>query len=170
MIMSGGNTFTGVTGKAYTGAAAPTQIDDPDIRLALANLWLPFTVTYLARSGPVLLFEIAGANFQLTTDQPLFQVYAGTSYAVTEVVARRRTGAASVACAGGLYDAASKGGNAIIAAAQSWVTLASGVIVKAALAAIDATTLFTATPILSLTTGSTAAITADVAVYGYDLT
>jgi len=87
---------------------------------------------------------------------------------VTNVVARQRSGAASVACAGGVYDAAAKGGNAWVAAAQSWVTLASGVIVQAAVAVT--TVLGSTALILSLTTGSTAAITGDVEVFGIDLT
>lgn len=74
-----------------------------------------------------------------------------------------------MACAGGIYDTAAKGGNAIVAAAQSWVTLASGVIVTGTLAALTQTTLLSNTPILSLTTGSTAACTADIYIYGVDL-
>ena len=120
--------------------------------------------------GTILLFQIQGANFQLTTDQQLTRMYAGANYAVTAILARQRSGAASVTCAGGIYDAASKGGNAIVAAGQNWVTLASGVMVTAAVASLGATTVLANTPYLSLTTGSTAAITADVYVYGYDIT
>lgn len=117
-----------------------------------------------------LLFKLTGANFQLTTDQAFTAVaFGGVNYWPLHIVARQRTGAASVACAGGIYDAASKGGNAIVAAGQSWVTLASGVIVAATRAALADTTLLSATPILSLTTGSTAAITGDVFIYGVDI-
>jgi hypothetical protein len=121
-------------------------------------------------AGPILLFALSSANFQLTTDQLFSRVFSGVNYAVTGVVARRRSGAASVTCTGGIYDAAAKGGNAIVAATQSWVTLASGVIVAATLAALTGTTLLANTPVLSLTTGSTAAILADVFIFGYDLT
>lgn len=117
-----------------------------------------------------LLFKLTAANFQLTTDQAFTKFYSGTNYSPQLIIARQRSGAASIACAGGIYDAAAKGGNTLVAAAQSWVTLASGVIVTATLAALDLTTLFTNTPFLSLTTGSTAAITADVYIYGVDLT
>jgi hypothetical protein len=117
-----------------------------------------------------LLFVLRGANMQSTSDQTFTKVYGGTNYFVTSIVARQRSGGASVACAGGVYDAATKGGNAIVVAAQSWVTLASGVIVSAALAALTGTTLLTNTPILSLTTGSTAACTADLYIYGTDVT
>lgn len=115
-----------------------------------------------------LLYVGRALNFQLTSDQALTKVFGGTNYMVTNVVARQRSGAASVACAGGVYDAAAKAGNAWVAAAQSWVTLASGVIVQAAVAVT--TVLGSTALILSLTTGSTAAITGDVEVFGIDLT
>lgn len=116
-----------------------------------------------------LIAVIRGANFQLTTDQAMTRVFSGTSFAVTGVVARQRTGAASVACLGGIYDGAAKTGNIICAAAQSWVTLASGVIVSVAVANLLQTAVLAATPILSLSTGSTAACTGDVFVYGVDI-
>ncbi len=113
------------------------------------------------------LFIGRALNFQSTADQALTKQFTGTAYRITDIVAVRRTGGASVTCVGGIYDAASKGGNAVVAAAQSWVTLASGVMVAATLAALVATTPLTGNLILSLTTGSTAAVTADVFVYGY---
>jgi len=116
-----------------------------------------------------LLFVGRALNFQLTSDQPLAKVFGGTNYYSTFIVARQRSGAASVVCAGGIYDTAAKGGNALVAAAQSWVTLASGVIVQATLAGLIQTTLLANTPILSLTTGSTGACTADVFIFGYDI-
>jgi hypothetical protein len=114
-----------------------------------------------------LLFKGSALNFQLTTDQPLTKVYGGSAYTVSAIFARQRSGGASVVCAGGIYDAASKGGNAWVAAAQSWVTLASGVIVPGVVALTA--TLGVNNLILSLTTGSTAACTADVYVFGVDM-
>lgn len=117
-----------------------------------------------------LLFKLAGANLQSTSDQPFaLAAYSGTNYVVTNVIARQRTGAATVTCAGGIYDTASKGGNAMVSAVQSWVTLASGVMVSATLAALTGTTLLSNIPILSLTTGSTGACTADFYIFGFDL-
>lgn len=113
-----------------------------------------------------LLFVGRGLNFQSTADQTLTKAFGGTNFVVTHVVAKRVSGAASVACAGGIYDAAAKGGNAIVAAAQSWVTLAASVIVQATVATLTAQ-LSASTINLSLTTGSTAAVTADVFVFGY---
>lgn len=114
-----------------------------------------------------LLFILRSANFQSTADQAFTKVFSGTNYKVTEIAAVRKTGGGSVACAGGIYDAASKGGNALVGVAQSWVTLAANVNVIATLAAVVSTALTTATPFLSLTTGSTAAVTADVFIWGY---
>lgn len=116
-----------------------------------------------------LLFKLSGANMQSTADQVFTKVYTGSAYQVQSIIARQRTGAASVACTGGIYDAASKGGNAMVANTQIWVTLASGIIVLATLAALTGTTLLTNTPILSLSTGSTAACTADIYIFGIDL-
>ena len=119
---------------------------------------------------PQLLFKLSGANLQSTSDQPFSpMLYSGSAYVVTTIIARQRTGGASVTCAGGIYDTAAKGGNAIVAAAQSWVTLASGVIVSATLATVATTVLLVNTPILSLTTASTAACTADFYIFGVDI-
>lgn len=116
-----------------------------------------------------VLFQLVGANMQSTADQPFQQMYNGTTYSVSYICARQRSGACSILCLGGIYDGASKSGNAIVSAAQSWLTLASGVMVNAGLAALTGTSVLQNTPILSLTTGSTAPCTADIYIYGYDL-
>lgn len=113
-----------------------------------------------------LLFVLRSANMQLTTDQAFTKVFTGTNYVVTNIIGARKTGAASVACAGGVYTAASKAGDALVAATQIWVTLAAGITVNAALAAVALTAIESATPYLALTTGSTAACTADVFIFG----
>lgn len=128
-----------------------------------------FGPSVLAANTTQLLFKLTGANMQLTTDQAFTKIYGGTNYAINQIVARQRTGAASIACAGGIYDAATKGGNALVAAAQVWVALASGVMVSATLGPAALTAIGSATPILSLTTGSTAACTADVYIFGLDI-
>jgi hypothetical protein len=114
-----------------------------------------------------VLFVLRSANVQLTTDQVFTKLFTGTKYRITEIIAAQKTGGATVACAGGVYDTASKAGNAIIAAGQSWVTLAASVNVVGTLAAVNNTALLTATPFLSLSTGSTAACTADFFIVGY---
>jgi hypothetical protein len=113
------------------------------------------------------LFVLRSANMQLTTDQAFSKSFTGTNYQITHIVAVRKTGGASIVCAGGIYDTASKAGNALVGVAQSWVTLAASVNVVPTLAALVNTALESATPFLSLTTGSTAACTADIFIFGF---
>jgi hypothetical protein len=117
------------------------------------------------RNSEQLLFLGRGLDFQLNTDQALSKQFSGTNFLVTRVVAVRKSGAGSVACAGGVYSATAKGGSAVVASTQSWIALDSGILVNATLAAITAV-LSAGTMYLSLTTGSTAAVTADVFVFG----
>jgi len=113
------------------------------------------------------LFVLRAADMQLTTDQAFTKSGIFTRYVATKIVAQRASGGATVACAGGVYTAASKGGSALVAAGQSWINLtAAGKIVDATLAAVNGTDSQTATPILSLTTGSTGACTADLLIFG----
>jgi hypothetical protein len=131
--------------------------------------------TFPSASAPVsaantqqLLFVGRGLDFQLTTDQALTKQFAGTNYVITKILAIRKTGGATVACAGGIYTAAAKGGSALVAATQSWIGLSgAGKITDATLGALLATDAQSASPLyLSLTTGSTAAVTGDVLVFG----
>lgn len=119
-----------------------------------------------SQAGQVL-FVLRSANMAITTDQAFTRLFPGTNYRITDIIAVRKTGGASVACLGGIYDAASKGGSAIVAVGQSWVALAASVNVVPTIEAVVATALLSATPFLSLSTGSTAACTADVFIFGY---
>lgn len=122
-------------------------------------------------SGQItLLFVKRSSDMQLNTDQAFTKSFTGTRYRITSIEAHCKTGGATVACAGGVYTAAAKGGTALVAAGQSWLPLsAANKLVTATLAAVVGTDSQTATPILSLTTGSTAAVTADVFAWGYIL-
>ena len=112
------------------------------------------------------LFAIRGANMAITTDQVLTKQAAFTNYLITGVIAVNKTGAFGVACLGGLYTSASKGGDALVAASQAWSGLtAAGLIVQATAANIIQKSE-SSTPILSLTTGNTGALTADIFVTG----
>lgn len=111
------------------------------------------------------LFVGRSLDFQLITDQALTKLFTGTNYIITAVYAVRKTGGASVACLGGIYTATAKGGSALVAVGQSWVSLAVNVQVPATLAITTA--ILSATPLyVSLSTGSTTAVTADVFVFG----
>lgn len=123
------------------------------------------TRQYQAAQAP--LFRLNAANMQSTADQSFTKLGTFTNYIITKVVAVNKTGGTSVACVGGIYTAAAKGGSALVAAAQSWLNLtALGKIVDGTIAAVVGTDIQTATPILSLTTGSTAASTADILIFG----
>ena len=113
-----------------------------------------------------LLFVGRGLDFQSTADQLFSRCFEGMKAMVTDVIAVQVSGAASIACMGGVYSTVGKGGNAVVPSTQSWVTLADGVPVYAALAAIALTSFTGDTLYLTLTTGSTGAIIADVFVFG----
>lgn len=114
-----------------------------------------------------LLFVLRSADFQSVADQAFTKLFNGTNYAVTSITAVRKTGGATIAVTGGIYSAAAKGGSVMVSAAQSWLGLSGAAkMVTATLAALLGTDVLSATPILSLTTGSTGAVTADVFIFG----
>lgn len=113
------------------------------------------------------LFVIRNADMATTADQAFTKLFAGAGYVVTGIVAVRKTGAFSVACLGGIYTAASKGGVALLSAAQSWATLTgAGAAAVPLVANLLQTITSSATPILSLTTANLAALTADIFILG----
>ena len=121
---------------------------------------------YYSSSGHhVLLGAIKGADFNVTTDQAIPIPYA--KYVVRRIVVTNASISLTLA-AGGVYTATSKGGSAIVAAAQVYSSLTSSAkYLDATLAAVAATDTFTVANLyLSLTTGQGAAATADVYVYG----
>jgi hypothetical protein len=128
-----------------------------------------------ASAGPGLefgavrrLFVGRSMDLQSTADQVMSKQFSGTLYRITDIVAVGKTGGASVACLGGIYTATSKGGSVLVSAAQSWLGVsAADKMAQATLAGLLSTDAQTvATLYFSLTTGSTAACTADVFVYG----
>lgn len=94
-----------------------------------------------------------------------------TLWIPTMILARRVSGAYNTACLGGVYTAATKGGNAIVAAAQTWAGLTgAGKIQVDTLAAVVSTDVQTSTTLfLSLSTANGAALTADVYIFGITL-
>lgn len=134
------NLLTGYVSGAGTVAATDTVLQG-------VNKLNGNTVANMLKTEQ-LLFVKRSADMQLATDQIMTKSFAGTQYRITDIVGVRKTGAASVACLGGIYDAASKGGNAIVAATQNWVSLAAGVMVTATKEALVDTTILTGTPYL----------------------
>ncbi len=118
-------------------------------------------------AGRVPLFILRAADMELETDQRFVKNGQFTNYSVNRVIAVHKSGAYNTACAGGIYTDASKGGDALVAAAQSWANLtASGEMVDATIAAVAGTDVQSTTPYLSLTTGNGAALTADLFIFG----
>jgi len=110
------------------------------------------------------LFTLNGANMQLTTDQSMVKNFTGTYWLPVAITTIWASGAFNTGCAGGIYTAASKGGTAIVAAAQSYAALTgSGTTISLAIASAGP---WGVTPILSLTTGNSAALTANFVVWG----
>jgi hypothetical protein len=109
----------------------------------------------------LLLVTLTGADFNSTADQAITlpaQLWRITRITVTNASTNMTT------AAGGFYTAASKGGTAIVAAAQVYTALINASVVLTCTIAVPANVV---TPIyLSLTTGQGAAATADVRVYG----
>ncbi|HXU78630.1 MAG TPA: hypothetical protein VN794_18785 [Methylomirabilota bacterium] len=117
-----------------------------------------------------LLFILRAGNMQSTSDQPFSKIGNFANFMITGITAMRVTGATSVLCLGGVYSGAAKSGNTLVSNLQSWLGLSGpGKIVQATLANSATTDAQTATPIFSLSTGSTAACTADVYIHGVPL-
>lgn len=103
-----------------------------------------------------------------STDNALiWQIPVPSRYIVRRMLARRVSGAFGIACLGGLFTATSRGGNAIVAATQTFAGLTgAGLVVDATLAAIAATTVVTASTLyFNLATGNTGALVGDVYIY-----
>ena len=118
-----------------------------------------------------ILCSIRGANFNVTTDQACVIASSITAYTVTSILVTNCSTSMTVA-AGGVYPATSKGGTALVAAAQVYTALTSLTIsLLATLAANIATTRYTAATLyLSLTLGQGSAATCDFYIFGNDLT
>ena len=117
-----------------------------------------------ASSTAQLLFQFLGANHAITTDQTFTKVFSGTIWTPLSITDTWVSGAFNTACAGGIYTAAAKGGTAIVAAGQSYAALTgAGTALNAAIAASGP---FSVTPIFSLTTANSAALTGNLFIWG----
>lgn len=150
----------------------------------LLSLWLALTpalaqfgsggqvsITNTAANTARVLCSIRAANFNSTTDQ-LCTIPAGvTAWVPTSIITTNCTGTFTLA-AGGVYPTTSKGGTALVAAAQAYTALTgASVVLGLTLAANIATTRQTVNSLyLSLTTGTGSAATCDFYVIGNDLT
>ena len=116
--------------------------------------------------GEQPIAQILGANMNVTTDQAFTMLIpANIAFTVRRIYATNASISLTTA-AGGVYDAASKGGNAIVAATQVYsglTTSTKGVYLTVATSPREAAG---AALYLALTTAQGAAATADVYVYG----
>lgn len=129
------------------------------------------TITTTATNTNRVLCSIRTANFNSTADQACTIAVGVTVWAPTSIIVTNCSASLTLA-AGGVYPTTSKGGTALVAAAQVYTALtASTVVLSLTLAANIATTRYTASTVyLALTTGQGTAATCDLYVIGNDLT
>lgn len=119
----------------------------------------------------VPLFKLISANMNVTTDQTFLPLGGApiNNYVITDIRVVNASTSLTLA-AGGIYTAASKAGNAIVAAAQAYSALTGATIGLDLTIAAVGKGLQTVTPILSLTTAQGGAATADFYIFGRVLT
>ncbi len=122
-----------------------------------------------ANASQRILGQLRGANFNVTTDQPI--AINASVYQITSIIVTNCSASMTLA-AGGFYPASSKGGVPIVAAAQVFSALTSpSLLLNPTIAATPLITRFTiATVFLSLTTAQGSAATCDIYIVGVDLT
>jgi hypothetical protein len=117
--------------------------------------------------GPIA--RLIGANMNVTTDQPfVWLIPTPTLWVPRRIVARAASTSLTLA-AGGIYSAASKGGTAMVAAAQLYAALTGPTLfldLTIAAAVLSGQAVLTTTPILSLTTAQGGAATANFYLFG----
>ncbi len=115
----------------------------------------------------VLLGKIAGANMNSAADQTItINLPTGvTKYTVEKIDVTNCTVSLTLA-AGGFYTAASKGGTAIVAAAQVYTALGGTATTLMNPTLAVTTSSFTGNMFFSLTTAQGGAATADIYVWG----
>lgn len=116
------------------------------------------------------LFSLTTANMNITTDQAFTKLVSFNNFLVTRIRTVNSSGNLTTA-AGGIYTATAKGGNAIVAAGQTYAALTGSTLgLDLTLAAVGSGVQTVATLYLSLTTGQGSAMTADFYIIGFPLT
>jgi hypothetical protein len=115
-----------------------------------------------------VLFRLRGANMNVTTDQEFERLGVYPSYIITAIRCCNASTSLTTA-AGGIYSAASKGGDTLVAAGQAYSTLTGSTLGLDLTLAAVARGVRTGAPILSLTTAQGGAATADFYVIGLAL-
>jgi len=162
-------------------AASPTALNDSTQGYSVGSSWYDtrsnlFWTCNDATPGAAkwifiqadLIGRAMGANMNVTTDQPFVMSYDVTlsKFAVSKILVTNASVSLTTA-AGGVYSAATKGGTAIVAAAQVYTALTAATSLLAlTIAAAGSASVFSVAPILSLTTAQGAAATADFYLFG----
>jgi hypothetical protein len=120
--------------------------------------------------GGILLGKLIGANMNSTADQQITMLDNPSKFVLRRIVVTNASISLTTAV-GGVYTAASKGGTAVVAAAQAYSSLTTSALfldLTLSTTSSASTTVKSSIPnlYLSLTTAQGAAATADVYVYG----
>jgi hypothetical protein len=117
-----------------------------------------------------VLFSLTNADMNVITDQVFTKAWDFDNYIITDIVCNDAS-VSLTAADGGIYQAAAKAGNALVAAAQVYTALDT-VSTKGLSLTLTAfaKAILTATPILSLTGAQGGAATADFYIIGIPLT
>ncbi len=116
-----------------------------------------------------ILFHLTAADLNVLTDQAFIKRWNFANYLISRIHMTNASGSITAAD-GGIYQAAAKAGNALVAAAQVYTAI------DAVTKGMDLTLtafakgVLTATPILSLTGTQGGAMTADIYIFGVPLT
>lgn len=129
-------------------------------------LFNPASVSSLLQDR--LLWSLTAANMNSTADQAFTKAFSFTNFAIDRIIVTNASTSLTLA-AGGVYTATSKGGTAVVAAAQVFSGLtASGLTLPLTLANTDMRT--GANLYLSLTVAQGGAATADLYIIGMAMT
>jgi hypothetical protein len=163
----------GIPNRTYVAASAVTYIADGNG--IIPNVPATADVTSLVQAGCViltpsrsnLLGTLVGANFNVTTDQQILLIGLAGRWRITRISVTNTSLAGMSTAAGGLYTAVSKGGTAIVAAAQVYTGLTNASTSLDLTLAVPNLNFVSSTPLyLSLTTPQGVAATADIYVFG----
>lgn len=128
-------------------------------------LFLPQNFT----GNEVLLWTLTTANMNITTDQTFVKNYSFTNFLITRVRAANASTSLTL-CAGGIYTATAKGGNALVAASQTYASLTGSTLgLDLTLAAVGSGVQSVGNLYLNLTTAQGGAATADLYIMGLAL-
>ncbi len=161
-------------GGPVTGTPSGTVYIPNTYNLVTAQLTDTLALTKLGfvpiMVGEQPVAQLVGANMNVTTDQALTMLVPGNVPFVPRRIVVTNASISLTTAAGGIYDAASKGGNAIVASTQAYSTLtASGIALYLTMGTYRRE-LGGAALYFALTTAQGAAATADIYVYGDTIT